>query len=183
MNKYLAMLKSAKNPEGEPAKPAKPLFDSFAGFAGSSPGRFQKINDASNEAERAPELDGLPVADGVYTPWSAPATPEQLHQRRQDLDAAICELAALERWSDEALGRVRDQVARQPVSTLLPDLQSFREQISAARALQRAWESDNVWRMEGFEARFYCAGCDGSCVGTRKRCSEHRAAVAMKKPK
>lgn len=88
----------------------------------------------------APDCDGLPVADGPYFPWCAPVTPDQLHQWQRELAAAIVALAALEGWPDDMTGRIRFRVARQPVSTLLPDLHWFRERIEEAKAARRAMQ-------------------------------------------
>lgn len=34
--------------------------------------------------------------------------------------------------------------------------------------------SSNVWSGEGFADRRYCAGCDGGCIGSSRRCSKRR---------
>lgn len=101
------------------------------------------------------DVTGLPVADGPFMPYLPPATSGLKSTWQAELDAAIVELAALECWPDETREQVLYRVERQPLSTLLPDLHWFREQIEAARADQaaRAALAARCWSGEGFENR------------------------------
>ncbi|WP_449412586.1 TubC N-terminal docking domain-related protein [Pandoraea soli] len=101
------------------------------------------------------DVAGLPLADGPFMPWLPPATPEVVRAWQAELDAAIVELADLEHWPDETREQVLYRVERQPISTLLPDLHWFREQIEAARADQaaRAALAARCWFGEGFGNR------------------------------
>lgn len=98
---------------------------------------------------------GLPMADGPFMPYLPPATSDQVRVWQAALDAAIVELAALECWPDETREQVLYRVERQPLSTLLPDLHWFREQIEATQADQaaRAALAARCWSGEGFESR------------------------------
>jgi hypothetical protein len=76
----------------------------------------------------------LPVEDGPYEPWLPSGTSEQVRQWRKELDAAIVELSVLAGWPDRLMEQVLFLVERQPTSTLLPDLHSFRDEIRALKA-------------------------------------------------
>lgn len=80
-------------------------------------------------------------------------TPDEVRARQAELDTAIVELAGLEGWHDDARDEVLYRVERQPLSTLLPDLHWFREQIAATKAEQaaRAALAVRCWSGEGFE--------------------------------
>lgn len=123
-------------------------------------------------ANDAADVAGLPVADGPFIPWMPPATPEAVRAWQAELDAAVVELAALERWPDETREQVLYRVERQPLSTLLPDLHWFREQIEAVQADQtaRAALAARCWSGEKLDDRrsSAAAGAIAKIRGRRK---------------
>jgi hypothetical protein len=78
------------------------------------------------------EIDGRPIEDGPFTPWVAPASPDQLIVWQNNLLCAVEELAALEGWTEAHLDHVVCCIERQPISTLRPDLTYFLERLAKA---------------------------------------------------
>jgi hypothetical protein len=79
-------------------------------------------------------LDGALFADGPYLPWGPYLNPVQLKAWQADLFEVVDELAKLEHWHDDDYDLVIGAIARQPISTLRPDLAHFRGRLTRARA-------------------------------------------------
>ncbi|KFX28242.1 hypothetical protein [Ralstonia solanacearum] len=103
-------------------------------------------------------LSHYPVADGPYTPYVVPMSPERVAGLLADLRATIGKVADIEGWTDERRARLLGLVARQPVSTLADDLAYFRERRRAIEATARAAEIG--WRaLAEHDAIRKCSTC------------------------
>jgi hypothetical protein len=164
MNPYLARLKSKKGlPDQVPKVPKVPF-----GTFGTAPSRAFSRNGAD---------DGCPPDEqsgGAFCPWGPRVTPEMLDAWRCELRALVAELATAEGWSNNYRDRLQSFIERQPgLATLRDDIRSFRERLAAARAAaeqEAARRRAQAWRCAGLDARHYCPGCDGGCVGTARSC-------------
>ena len=85
-------------------------------------------------------LSHYPVADGPYTPYVVPLSPERVASLLADLRATIGRVAAVEGWTGEWRAHLLGLAARQPVSALADDLAYFRDRLSAIEATTRAAE-------------------------------------------
>jgi hypothetical protein len=143
MNKYLAMLKESEAAKqglggfggalGGASEKIVPSAQGFGGFGGDVGGASQK----NKGVERSDTLDpcaGSLMADGPYWPWAPYLTADSLEAMQQAVIKVVTELSRIERWSDEHYDIVVVEVGRQPISTLLPDLDYFRARLDKARA-------------------------------------------------
>ncbi|MHB9839970.1 TubC N-terminal docking domain-related protein [Paraburkholderia terrae] len=105
---------------------------------------------------------------GLYLPWGACLPAEDVHRMRDELASLIVTLAEIEGWRSERLDDVMRRAMRGPLADLLPNLHHFREQLLTERAATAL--CSRAWRGEGLDARHYCPGCSGECVGTRRSC-------------
>ncbi|KGC58557.1 hypothetical protein [Burkholderia pseudomallei] len=143
----------------------------FVGFGGGSTGVLAK-NAISNDA--CPGWPRHEDSDAPYCPWGPYITPAMLDAWRSELRSLVAELATLEGWTVEQRDYVANFVEHQSgLATLRTDITYFRDRLAATRAAaeQEARRRAQAWRGEGLDARHYCPGCDGSCVGTSKRCT------------
>lgn len=89
-------------------------------------------------ANEAADLARYPVADGPYTPYAVPMSPERVASLLADLRTTIGKVADIEGWTDERRTHLLGLVARQPVSTLADDLAYFRERLAELEAARKA---------------------------------------------
>ena len=110
---------------------------------------------------------------GAYLPWGPYLSPDDVRRMRGDLVAMIEQLSTIEGWGRDHLDDVLTRAIRGPLADLLPNLHHFRERLKSARtaAEQEARRRAQAWRCEALDARGYCDGCDGSCIGTRRSCT------------
>ena len=179
MNKYLDMLKSGKGPSGYTAKPAKPKNEGFAGFAVPQGDRFSKMRAAAHDPASIPADCVGALHDpegGLFLPWGAHLSPDDVRTVRAELITIIEALSALECWASAYREGVLRRAIRGPLADLLPNISYFRERLEAAHAeaAARAALEMRSWRLEDLAGRHYCDSCDGSCLGTEKRCGKLR---------
>ncbi|MGN8064311.1 hypothetical protein ACTJK4_21855 [Ralstonia sp. 22111] len=86
----------------------------------------------------AVDLSRYPVADGPYTPYVVPLSPERVAGLLADLRATIGELADREGWTGDQRAHMLGLVARQPASTLADDLAYFLHRRELVRAAELA---------------------------------------------
>ncbi|WP_175983813.1 hypothetical protein [Burkholderia vietnamiensis] len=115
--------------------------------------RVNKRSPASDSAKmRLPDdCKGSPVdreSGAPYWPWGPRINPEQLATIQRELLIAVDELAKLEHWRDSDYDHVMMCVERQPISTLLPDLDYFRGRLRIAQAENQARQAatQRAWR-------------------------------------
>jgi hypothetical protein len=142
------------------------------------PVRDDPVPDAPNDPAIIPAdcIGALIDPDGGrYLPWGPRLSPEDVRLLRADLGAVITELATLEGWSRATLDEVLAGARWVSGATLVSDVGYFGQRLLVVRAEidDRFGRRARVWRMEGFERRHYCAGCNGECIGTSKSCTRH----------
>ncbi len=106
-------------------------------LAARKPEIVAHLRRAANDAA---DLSHYPVADGPFTPWCSPMSPERVAALLADLRATIGKVADIEGWTDERRAHLLGLVSRQPVFTLADDLAYFRERLSAIEAVAHAAE-------------------------------------------
>lgn len=104
----------------------------------NKPEIVEYLRRAANDAAM---LSHYPVADGPYTPYVVPMTPEHVAGLLVDLRTTIGALAEIEGWTDQYRVHLLSLVARQPVSTLTDDLAYFRERLNTIEAVMHVVES------------------------------------------
>lgn len=79
-----------------------------------------------------------PESGAPYLPWGPYLTTDQLKAMQQAVKEVITELSRIEGWSDVHYETIAVEVGRQPICTLLPDLDYFRARVAAARVIRNA---------------------------------------------
>lgn len=92
-----------------------------------------------SEVERQTTADdadcgGALMADGPYLPWGPYLTPDRLKAMQQAVIDVVTDLARIEGWKDDHYDIIVVEIKRQPLCTLLPDLDYFRARLAAARS-------------------------------------------------
>jgi hypothetical protein len=85
-------------------------------------------------------MPGHPVADGPFTPYCPPMSPETAAAIRTEMVDLIGKLAVAEGWPEPHRARLVETVHQQPLSSLRDDLAHFRARWSAVALVQRAAE-------------------------------------------
>lgn len=106
-------------------------------LAAHKPEIVEYLRRAANDAAM---LSHYPVADGPYTPYVVPMSPERVARLLADLRTTIGRVADIEGWTDDYRADLMGLVVRQPVSTLADDLAYFREHLISIEAVTRAAE-------------------------------------------
>ncbi|MDR5770865.1 MULTISPECIES: hypothetical protein [unclassified Caballeronia] len=131
MNKYLARLKGL----GETSTPSvSSVSDPGGSFRKTQPAQASQENDDVVSFDIIDLCAGALMVDGPYLPWGPYLTPEQLAAMQQAVIEVVTELSRIERWRDDYYDMIVVEIKRQPISTLLPDLDYFRARLAAARS-------------------------------------------------
>ncbi|MGQ7939516.1 hypothetical protein [Paraburkholderia sp. D1E] len=179
MNKYLEMLKSGKHSCDELPKLPKPHLSTFGSFGSTPGGHFPKIHAVEVAPKTVPDDCAGALLDrdgGLFLPWGPRLTAEDVRRLRDALIDLIREIARVEGWSCDLLNDVLERATCGPLSDLLPNLNHFMARLAEIDAAREAQEllGRHTWLCEGLDNRRWCAGCDGSCIGTSKRCAPHQ---------
>ncbi|QBQ97901.1 hypothetical protein [Paraburkholderia pallida] len=107
-------------------------------------------NDAADCTGALRSRDG-----GLYLPWGAYLSVDDVHRLRAELAELIEDLADAEDWSEAHRDEVLARAMRGPVSDLLPNLAHFRGRIVELDAERKARHllRQRTWRMVGFDDR------------------------------
>lgn len=90
---------------------------------------------AANDSTGA---SGYPVADGPFTPYCVPLSPDAVAAMQAELVGLVDKLADTEGWHEGYREHVVERVSRQPLSTLRDDLAHFRARWQAHEAVRLA---------------------------------------------
>ncbi|WP_169740142.1 TubC N-terminal docking domain-related protein [Paraburkholderia acidipaludis] len=130
---------------------------------------------AANDPPAAPDDCAGALTDpdgGPYLPWGPYLAEDNVRRLRAELFAMVDELARAEGWTRERHADTMERAVNGPLSDLLPNIEYFNAKVIERRAEAEAREllAARSWRLEGFDKRHWCPGCDGSCVGTNRSC-------------
>ncbi|MEZ0191838.1 hypothetical protein AB9X41_21815 [Ralstonia solanacearum] len=106
-------------------------------LAANKPEIIEYLRRAATDAVMLPRY---PVADGPFTPYVVPMTPEHIAGLLTELRTTIGKLAEIEVWPDEHREHLLSLVARQPISTLTDDLAYFQGRLSTIKAVAHVVE-------------------------------------------
>ncbi|MBN3789308.1 hypothetical protein [Burkholderia sp. Ac-20353] len=97
-----------------------------------------------------PDCDGAlrSVDGGLFLPWGAYLSPDDVRRTLAELAGTIEQLAALERWPQEQRDDVLTRALRGPLGDMLPNHRHFSEMLAAACAEAEAREiaARRAWR-------------------------------------